>query len=147
MSSISALSIASSALTAFGDGMNVHAHNVANINTDAFKPQVATYSSGVEDQGVRLNVYTPEREASLNDAVNAANAGYTNMGFTIDREASANDAINAAGPSYSGMVIPSNTDLGVEFTHMITTQYAHAANATTVRTADDMMGTLLDMKL
>ena len=30
---------------------------------------------------------------------------------------------------------------------MITTQYAHAANATTVRTADDMMGTLLDMKL
>lgn len=147
MSGISAMSSATSALTAFGDAMNVHAHNVANINTDAFQPQVASYSTGPGGQGVQLHVSTPEREEMVNSAVNAANGGYNGNLFTLSREAGASDAINAAGPSVSGMLSHSDTELSVELTQMITTQYAHAANANTVRTADAMMGTLLDMKL
>ena len=47
----------------------------------------------------------------------------------------------------TGYLEGSNTDLAREFTGMVATQHAYAANATVIRSVDDMTGTLLDLKI
>ena len=43
-------------------------------------------------------------------------------------------------------LVPSGTDLAVGAVEMISAQHAYAANAQAVRTADAMLGTLLDIR-
>ena len=55
MSISSSMSIASSALSAFGAGMQTTTHNVANVNTAGFNPQRAEYSDISGNNGTRLD--------------------------------------------------------------------------------------------
>lgn len=50
---------------------------------------------------------------------------------------------NAMPPEF---LHPSGTELAREFTHMISTQRAFDANAKTITTADEMLGSLLNIK-
>lgn len=113
-----------SAMNAFGTGVNTTAHNVANINTDGFNPQVTNYQSGPNDQGVRANVQpgfkTTDTATFSPEALQAAGAAQVNQG--------------------------SNVELGREMTNLITDQRAFEANAKTIATGDSMLGTAIDLK-
>lgn len=113
MSGISALSSAvnwaRSSLDVHSVGMQVGAHNVANVSTDRFRPQRAEYATGSGGNGVVLDTVYKERHA------------------------------------LSGDMPISGTELSREMPQMISTQRAFEANAVTIRTSDQMLGTLVDM--
>ena len=113
-----------SAMNAHSWGMAVTAHNVANVNTAGFAPQRAASATGPGARGVRL-------DAVLRDA---------------DAPEPSDAAMNSDPSMPPEFVNPSGTDLGREMTRMISTQRSYEANARTVRSADDMLGILLDMK-
>lgn len=121
--------IAASALNAFSVDMMARANNIANVNTPGFHAQNVTLTSGRQNQGVMVAGVTTDTTPGpiLPDFV-AANQGGT--------------AVHSRG-----YLEGSNTDLAREFTGMIATRHAYAANASTIRTVDDMTGTLLDMKI
>lgn len=54
MNGISGMSLAAGSLATHSVGMQVAAHNVANVSTDGFQPQTATYATGPNGQGVAL---------------------------------------------------------------------------------------------
>ena len=111
-----------SALSAFSTGIHGSGYNLANVNTDGFNPVSVHYRSGSpDDQGVHALVTRP---GSTGDVVD------------ISPEAMMAGAIN-----------PSNTDMAREFTSMMINQRSFEANAATVRTYDDMSGTVINMKI
>lgn len=112
----SSMGFGASAMNAFGLGMAVSAHNIANTSTSGFVPQRAAYVD-LKHGGMGLNAVL--REGPLANW-SAANAVYD--------------------------VTPSGTDMAVEMTRIISTQHAYAANAHIVRASDSMLGTLLDIK-
>lgn len=115
------MTLAAGALKAQSQGLAVTAHNVANVSTGGFRPRHAAYATGPEGFGVRLNAVLPPAEAP-----DPAQAVY--------------DVTANAG------LVPSGTDLAVGAVEMISAQHAYAANAQAVRTADAMLGTLLDIR-
>lgn len=132
MSSIStSMQLGASAMNTHSWGMAVTAHNVANVSTAGFEPQRAVYATGPAGQGVRLDAVLQG-----NGVPNAAGTPYS--------------AAQAVYDVTSGLPLeatnPSGTDLGREMVSMITSQHAYKANAAVVRTGDDMLGTLLDIK-
>lgn len=122
MSSVMSLGMnfAAQALQVHSVGMQVAAHNIANISTDEFRPQVATYATGSRGNGVELESV---RQPDL--AMGSQKAGLVNP---------------LTGKQASG------TDLAGEMVHMIATQHGFDANAAVIRTADEMTGTLLNIK-
>lgn len=106
----------SSALSAFSVDMMVRANNIANVNTSDFKAQTVSLTSGPEDQGVAVG--------------------------RIGRDMAAGAVIPGGA---TGDVQASNTDIAREYVHMVGTQTAYKANATLMRSYDDMAGSLLDM--
>jgi len=113
---ISPLSSATSALSSFSVKRDVIANNVANVNTDGFKKSRTTLQEG-KNGGVEPVV----------------------------------DQVDTPGPSKlvseNGVireVEASNVDLAGELTETIPTQTAYKANLKTIKTADDMLGSLLD---
>lgn len=132
----SALYMGAGAMQAHSWGMAVSAHNVANVSTDGFTPQRALFATGPGGRGVTLD--TVLRDPPLGGAVSAP-----------DRPGTANaapDAIYDAAGLPPEAVHPSGTELAREMPRMIVTQRTYEANAQTVRTADDMLGTLLNIK-
>lgn len=129
----SALYLGAGAMQAHSWGMAVSAHNVANVSTDGFTPQRALFATGPGGRGVTLD--TVLREPPLGGAVSAQ-----------DRPGavSGGDAHVAGLPPEA--LRPSGTELAKEMPRMIVTQRTYEANAQTVRTADDMLGTLLNIK-
>lgn len=125
MSIGSSMQIGASALGVHAWGMNISAHNVANVNTDAFEPQRVHYADAPENRGVLLNA------VSQGD-------GIASLG--------AQENVSAMLPSASLTALPSGTDLAREMTSMIGTQRAYEANTVAVRTADDMLGAVLDIR-
>ena len=119
--SVSSLHISSSALNAFGVGMMTTANAIANVNTDGFLPQRAVYGE-MRGGGVRLESVVQEGRGARPDRVQTA---AERRAFT--------DA-------------PSGTELTREIPEMMTTQRSFEVNAVAVRTADEMLGPLLDMK-
>ena len=115
----SSLNISASALHAFGTGMMTTANAIANVNTDGFLPQRTVYG---EMRGGGVRVESVVQEGGQPGRVQTA----------VERRA-VTDA-------------PSATELTREFPGMMTTQRAFEANAVAVRTADEMMGTLLDIR-
>ena len=103
MSLSNILSIGNSALNTYSTGINIAAHNIANINTKEFKPQRVHYADISENQGVALN--------------------------WVSRD-----------------MVGSN-DLAREMVDLIMTQRSYEANAVTIRVVDEMMGTLLNVKV
>jgi flagellar basal-body rod protein FlgC len=115
---ISAIHTALSGLAAYATQLEVTAHNVANVNTDGFKKSHTEFVS-VDTGGVRPVVRKDD------------SAGPTVLS---DR---------GHGPT---MVELSNVDLGEEAVNLMLAQRGFEANIHTLKTADDLLGTILDMK-
>ena len=120
-------SIAGSALNAFGVDMMVRANNIANVNTPGFHAQDVSLMTGTDGQGVMVGSIT----------TNSIPGPYMPGLISISDE----------GHLAPGFVEGSNTNIATEFVHMMGTQNAYEANTVVVRAADEMLGTLLDMKI
>ena len=114
---IGAIQSALSGLTAFSTQVAVTADNVANVTTDGFKKS-RTELIAVESGGVRSAIQKDETAGPtiLN------NTGY--------------------GPAQLEL---SNVDLGEEAVNRIIGQRGFEANIQTIKTADEMLGTILDI--
>lgn len=115
---ISAIHTALSGLGAFGKQQEVSAHNVANVNTEGFKKLRADFVE-VGSGGVRPVVSKDE-----------------SAGPTVLRESGHGAA----------QIELSNVDLGEEAVNQIIAQRGFEANLKTLKTADDMLGSILDTK-
>jgi len=115
---IGAIHSALSGLTAFSTQVAVTAHNVANVNTDGFKKS-RTELIALESGGVRSAIQKDETAGPtiLN------NTGY--------------------GPAQLAL---SNVDLAEEAVNQILGQRGFEANIQTIKTADEMLGTILDIR-
>ena len=115
---IGAIQSALSGLTAFSTQVAVTAHNVANVNTDGFKKS-RTELIAMESGGVRSAIQKDETAGPtiLN------NTGY--------------------GPAQLEL---SNVDLAEETINQIIGQRGFEATIQTIKIADEMLGTILDIK-
>ena len=108
--------LASGALAIHAVGIQVAAHNIANVSTGDFLPQRAIYATGPHGVGVALE--------------------------SVRRETEAATPVETGG--IFGEKRASGTKLAKEIPQMISTQRAFEANAATVRVADEMYGSLLN---
>jgi flagellar basal-body rod protein FlgC len=115
---ISAIYSALSGLTAFSTQINVTAHNVANVITNEFKKSRTEFVA-LETGGVLPVIQ--KNESSGPSILN--NTGYGSAQLEL-----------------------SNVDLGEETVNQILAQRGFEANVSTLKTADDMLGTILDIK-
>ena len=130
------MQLGASAMNTHSWGMAVAAHNVANVSTAGFEPQRAVYATGPAGQGVRLDAVLQGNSPFGTTAAGGSGAPYNAAQAVYD--VTAGLPLEAASPS--------GTNLAREMVSMISTQHAYKANATTVRTSDAMLGTLLDIK-
>ncbi|GGC61078.1 flagellar basal body protein [Undibacterium terreum] len=108
--SISALSSGLSGLQAFQRGLDTSANNIANAQTNGYKPQQASFKEG------------------SNGGVNAVVSGNGSNGTsTTSTEAS-------------------GTDLATETVNSLVYKAGFDASAKVVRTADQTLGTLIDIQ-
>ena len=105
-------------LAAFATQVAVTAHNVANVNTNGFKKS-QTELIAQETGGVLAVI---QKNESAGPAI-LSDTGY--------------------GPAQLEL---SNVDLGEETVNRIIGQRGFEANIQAIKTADDMLGTLLDIK-
>jgi flagellar basal-body rod protein FlgC len=115
---MSAIHSAFSGLGAYAKQIEVSANNVANINTDGFKKSHTEFVS-VETGGVLPVVRKDD-----------------STGPTVLRD-------RGYGPTPLEL---SNVDLREEAINQIIGQRGFEANLQTIKTADDMLGSILDMK-
>lgn len=115
---ISAIHTALSGMSAFGKQLEVSAHNVANINTDGFK-------------------------SSRTELVEAQHGGVLPV---VQKDDSAGPAVLKDTNQGPRQVELSNVDLGQETVNQIIAQRGFEANLRTLKTADDMLGSILDTK-
>jgi flagellar basal-body rod protein FlgC len=107
-----------SALNAFSVGVQGTAYNVANVSTAGFRPVSVRYQSGrPADIGVEPVVTRPRPPA----------AELTGR--------------------MQGSLPFSRTDPAREMVNLIVNQRSFAANAVVVRTVDEMLGVLLDLRV
>ncbi|MDR2893144.1 MAG: flagellar basal body protein [Deltaproteobacteria bacterium] len=124
----SLLNTSVSALGAFGVGMQVTADNIANINTPYFKAGRAYYETGPQGYGNRVGEIS--HDISPGPAIPALPPD------TID-----------ISPTAGALREGSNVSLEREAIQMVSLENAYSANAMVVRTTDDIMGVVLDMKV
>jgi flagellar hook protein FlgE len=115
---IGAIYSALSGLTAFSTQLGVSAHNVANVMTNEFKKSRTEFVA-LETGGVLPVIQKNESTGPF--ILN--NTGY--------------------GPAQLEL---SNVDLGEETVNQIIGQRGFEANLQAIKTADDMLGSLLDIK-
>ena len=114
---IDSVSTALSALTAFQKKMDVTANNIANVKTDGFKKSRVSMEEGPQG-GVRARIQQIDTPGVPKEAFED--------GDIVEVESS-------------------NVDLAEELTEMIPTEKAYGANLKTLRTSDQMLGSLLDI--
>lgn len=114
---ISSVNSGLSALRAFGEKMAVTGNNVANMNTEEFKKSRAILKEG-SNGDVQVEV----------DRVNTPGPTIVeiNDGKMTEKELS-------------------NVDLAEEISQTILAQRGYEANLTTIKTRDEMLGTLVDI--
>lgn len=115
---LSAIHSALSGLAAYAKQVEVTAHNVANVNTDGFKK-------------------------SRTEFVEVATGGVLPV---VQKDNSAGPTVLSDRGHGPTQVELSNVDLAEEAVNQILAQRGFEANLNTLRTADDMLGTVLDMK-
>jgi len=115
---LSAINAAVSGLQAYSQKTQATANNVANMNTDGFKRDVVTFSSEVP-QGVSTNT---------------------------SKDLSPGAVVEETTSNGTEMVEQSNTDLATEMTDQVTETNGFSANIKTLQAADEMMGSLIDIK-
>ena len=120
------MDIPTTALGALSVSLQVSANNLANVNTNGFKQSDVRFETGPGDQGVRISEI--REDASPGSPVEAP--VYPIVGRQYEQ--------------HMGWVESSNTDVARQFVDMISASNAWKANVATIRTADEMMGTLVD---
>ena len=115
---ISAIHTALSGLTAFGKQLEVSAHNVANVNTDGFK-------------------------GSRTDFVEEQSGGVLPV---VQKDNSAGPAVLKDTDQGPRQIELSNVDLREEAVSQIIAQRGFEANLRTLKTADALLGSILDTK-
>lgn len=121
-----AIAAAQSALGAMGTTMAVAANNVANAATDGYRSKDVRLETGDKGQGVRVADIVPAAGA-------AARAAET-------------EQAGVAGPGVD-LAALSDVDLAEQSVTMMQASRTFEANAAVIRTADDMAGALLDLKV
>ncbi len=111
-----AFNTALSALRALDIKMDVNANNIANINTDKFKKSRVNMQEAMQG-GVQVTI----------EQINTP-------GISLGTNERTGEEIES-----------SNVNPGEEFVDQIVTRYAFEANVLTVKTADEMQQTLLDI--
>lgn len=94
----------------------VTADNIANVNTDGFKKNRATFQPD-PNGGVRVDIRRDESPGFRYDV--------TENGKTVEKQTS-------------------NVDLTEEIPNLMVTKRAYQANLKTIETQDEMLGSLLD---
>lgn len=135
MSISSSMNIGASALTAFGADMQTLAHNVANVNTAGFNPQRAEFADVSGNRGTRL-------ETVFQGGGIAGQEG-TRISYEELRQRARDMGANDGTPLES--LYPSGTSLEREMANLVALPHTYEANAQVIRTADDMLGVILDM--
>ena len=110
------------AMKAIGTRFSVTAHNVAHASTDGFLPKRGLLVEGQKGAGPAVQIQSRE---ILSPSL---------------------PALSEVRPEQESLTLPSQTDLGVEMTHSIRDTRAYGANARQLRTADDMLGSLLSIR-
>jgi len=105
-----------SSLQAHDRKMNVNANNIANVNTNGFKRDRAILEEG--------------------------KVGDVRVSIRKDMSPAPEDPLAPEAPGVEKEL--SNVDLADELTGMIPTEIGYKANLKTIRTRDEMLGTLLD---
>ncbi len=120
------------AMNAFAQGMQISAHNVANVSTDNYSSQAFTYGAGSASQvEVQMKNSAYAQNYAAPDQVSAQMA---NANAPVSAQSSLQDTPPA--------IINNTVELSREFTQQISTQNAFEANAAVIRTQDQMMSTL-----
>ena len=136
MSISSSMDIGATALSAFGAGMQTLTHNVANVNTAGFNPQRAEYSDISGNGGTRLDAVFQGDGLSGQEG--------TRVSYDELRQRARDMGAGEGTPLES--LFPSGTSLEREMADLVAMPHTYEANAQVVRTADDMLGVILDMK-
>jgi flagellar basal body rod protein FlgG len=127
MSLIGALYPSVTALGAFGVGTQVISHNLANIQTDRFKASRTLYEERPNNSGVgALTQKLTQTPGALRPV----------QGLPVENRA-----------ALSGYLESSNTDVAVEMIGLILHNRAYQANTKTIRTTDEMLGTIINLKI
>ncbi len=114
---ISSINSNISALSALGQKMAVTADNIANVESEGFKKSRALIEEGPGD-GVKVDIRRIETPGDIRvESVD---------GEPLSREGS-------------------NVDLAEEITWVIPTQRGYEANLKTIKTRDEMLGTIMDI--
>lgn len=125
---IRAMDAALSALDAYGVAQAVSANNIANVSTPEFDPSVIHMEDRVDLGGVAV---AEVRETEV-------------QGPPVPEPPPGVVATGGDGTYPPGYVEGSGTDIATEMVNMMVNEQAYAANATVVRTSDEMLGTLLN---
>ncbi len=120
--------IPASALNSFSVDMAVRANNLANISTNGFKSQSVQFMDMRDNQGVAVGGISEN-----------TTPGPMVPGRTIEENPDGQEKLT------HGLVEGSNTDPANEIVHMIVDQSGFSANAQSMRTIDDMHGSLLNI--
>lgn len=123
------------ALQAYGTRQTVAANNVANVNTNGFKPSQVNLEEGPEGQGVRVQEI--RKQGNETQEANQVQ-GTGRMQQSQNQEGTARAAQNKA-PNQ-----PSGTSVETEMVNVLQSRTAYAANAAVVKTNDQMAGELLN---
>jgi flagellar hook-basal body protein len=167
---IPAVNYALSALQASDRRMSVHANNVANVNSVGFKYsralQATAAGGGTQISAIQQNTSQgPVSQTGISSDYALTSPGSFNVGagqFTRNGAFNYNangDLVTSAGAQVGnpltvnapdatvmqGYLEESNVDLATETVGQILAQRSFEVNLQTVRTSDQMMGTLLDM--
>lgn len=111
---ISALNSGISAMRAYETALDSTGYNIANANTNNFKPQTASFQEGVNG-GVVVNISQASKTLS----------------------AQSNEQSNTQ---------PSETDFGTEITNSLQYKIGFQMAAKLVKTSDEILDTLVNMK-
>lgn len=125
-----AIAAAGSGLRAMSASMAVAAGNVANAATDGYTSREAVLSSGPDGQGVQVSLVDEDTATAGSTAQDAAAAGPS-----------------APYPPELAALGAGNVDLVGESVNMIAASRAFEADVAVLRSADEMAGTLLDLRV
>ena len=128
---IGALSPPLSAFSAYGAGLGSTAHNLANVLTGGFKAGRVTYSDLPGQSGVRAN---GPQTLDVQGPLVPYGPGRPPL-----------EGQNPAVPE--GFAEGSTTDVASSMVNLIVNSRTYQANAKTVQTADDMLGTVINLKV
>jgi flagellar basal-body rod protein FlgC len=115
---ISSINSNLSALVAFGKKMGVTSNNIANVNTDGFKKSRAVLNEGLNGE-VKADIERIDTPGPIHTVIQD--------GVATEKEMS-------------------NVDLTEEIPEMLPTQRGYEANLKAIKTQDEMLGTLINLK-